>query len=203
MAENHWEDVYKTKAVDRVSWFQTKAETSVRLIADTGMSHEAAIIDVGCGASRLIDNLLAAGFNNITALDLSQSALAASKKRLKAKAETITWLVGDVLTTDFATAQFSIWHDRAVFHFLVNSEQQQAYVEQAAKAVEQGGYAVIATFAEDGPEKCSGLPVQRYSAQQLAAVFTDYFTLVHTEREIHRTPSGSEQKFNYCVLRRN
>lgn len=203
MAENHWEDVYNTKAVDRVSWFQTKAETSVRLIADTGMSHEAAIIDVGSGASRLIDNLMAAGFGHITALDVSESALAASKKRLKAKAEAITWLVGDVLTTEFAKAQFSIWHDRAVFHFLTTPEQQQAYVQQAAKAVEQGGYAVIATFAEDGPEKCSGLPVQRYSAQQLPEVFAEHFSLVHTEREIHRTPSGSEQKFNYCVLRRN
>ncbi|PHR63504.1 MAG: SAM-dependent methyltransferase [Idiomarina sp.] len=203
MADNHWEDVYKTKAVDRVSWYQSRAETSLRLITDTGMSHEAAIIDVGSGASRLIDNLLAAGFANITALDLSASALATSKKRLKAKAENVTWLVGDVLTTAFAKAQFSIWHDRAVFHFLMTPEQQQSYVTQAAKAVEQGGYAIIATFAEDGPEKCSGLPVQRYSAQQLAEVFAEHFTLVHTEREIHKTPNGSEQKFNYCVLRRN
>ncbi|WP_404408083.1 class I SAM-dependent methyltransferase [Pseudidiomarina marina] len=203
MADNHWEDVYKTKAVDRVSWYQSRAETSLRLITDTGMSHEAAIIDVGSGASRLIDNLLAAGFANITALDLSASALATSKKRLKAKAENVTWLVGDVLTTAFAKAQFSIWHDRAVFHFLMTPEQQQSYVTQAAKAVERGGYAIIATFAEDGPEKCSGLPVQRYSAQQLAEVFAEHFTLVHTEREIHKTPNGSEQKFNYCVLRRN
>ncbi|RUO61395.1 class I SAM-dependent methyltransferase [Pseudidiomarina marina] len=203
MADNHWEDVYKTKAVDRVSWYQSRAETSLRLITDTGMSHEAAIIDVGSGASRLIDNLLAAGFANITALDLSASALATSKKRLKAKAENVTWLVGDVLTTAFAKAQFSIWHDRAVFHFLMTPEQQQSYVTQAAKALEQGGYAIIATFAEDGPEKCSGLPVQRYSAQQLAEVFAEHFTLVHTEREIHKTPNGSEQKFNYCVLRRN
>src|SRR5690606_10721588 len=124
---------------DRVSWFQTKAETSVRLIADTGMSHEAAIIDVGSGASRLVDNLLTAGFTNITALDVSESALATSKKRLKAKAEAISCLVGDVLTTEFAKAQFSIWHDRAVFHFLITPEQQQAYVQQAVKAVEQGG----------------------------------------------------------------
>ncbi|RZQ56615.1 SAM-dependent methyltransferase [Pseudidiomarina tainanensis] len=203
MQEEHWEEVYQTKAVDRVSWFQSKAETSLRLITDTGMSHDAPLIDIGSGASRLIDNLITSGFTKITALDISTSALNASKKRLKAKAEQVTWLVGDVLESAFAAGQFAIWHDRAVFHFLITSEQQQRYVEQAAHAVEQGGYVVIATFAEDGPEKCSGLPVQRYSAQQLAEVFAPQFSLVHTEREIHKTPHGAEQKFNYCVLRRN
>jgi 16S rRNA A1518/A1519 N6-dimethyltransferase RsmA/KsgA/DIM1 with predicted DNA glycosylase/AP lyase activity len=158
MQEEHWKQVYQSKAVDRVSWFQSKAETSLRLITDTGMSHDAPLIDVGSGASRLIDHLVTNGFSKITALDISTSALNASKKRLKAKAEQVTWLVGDVLES---------------------------------------------AFAEDGPEKCSGLPVQRYSAQQLAEVFEPKFSVVHTEREIHKTPHGAEQKFNYCVLRRN
>ena len=203
MTKEHWESVYRTKPTDQVSWFQTHASTSVRLIEATGIGHQAAIIDVGSGASRLLDELWAAEFRNLTALDISLAALQASQQRLGATvAAAINWQVGDVLTQQLPKQHFSVWHDRAVFHFLTQPQQQQQYVEQVRNALEPDGYVVIATFAEDGPERCSGLPVRRYSAEQLAQTFGDGFECVHAERESHRTPAGNEQKFLYCVLRR-
>lgn len=202
MTKEHWEGVYRTKPTDQVSWFQTHAATSLRLIEDTGMGHAAAIIDVGSGASRLIDELWQAGFRQLTVLDISAAALQASRKRLgDAVAAAIDWRVGDVLTQPLPSQHFHIWHDRAVFHFLTQPAQQQTYVGQVRQSLKPGGYAIIATFADDGPERCSGLPVRRYSVEQLAATFGHQFELVHAERETHKTPQGNEQKFIYCVLR--
>lgn len=166
------------------------------------MGHTAAIIDVGSGASHLVDNLWGEGFRELTVLDISAAALKTTQQRLgKGIADAIQWQVGDVLTYELPKQHFLIWHDRAVFHFLTQPAQQQQYIEQVRHALQPGGYVIIATFAEDGPERCSGLPVQRYSVEQLATTFGSDFELVHAERETHRTPQGNEQKFIYCVLR--
>jgi ubiquinone/menaquinone biosynthesis C-methylase UbiE len=202
MQKDHWETVYRTKPTDQVSWFQRRADTSIRLIEATGMGHAAPIIDVGSGASHLVDNLWGEGFRQLHVLDISAAALKTTQQRLgKGIADAIQWQVGDVLTHELPKQHFLIWHDRAVFHFLTQPTQQQQYIEQVRHALQPGGYVIIATFAEDGPERCSGLPVQRYSVELLAATFGSDFELVHAERETHRTPQGNEQKFIYCVLR--
>ncbi|CUA83113.1 class I SAM-dependent methyltransferase [Pseudidiomarina woesei] len=203
MQKEHWNNVYQTKSTDQVSWFQLRSESSIRLIEATGMGHDAAIIDVGSGASKLVDELWHEGFRELTVLDIAAAALETTRQRLGAEiSAAIDWRVGNVLDCNLPHQRYLIWHDRAVFHFFTETAQQQAYIQQVRGALQVGGYVVIATFAEDGPERCSGLPVQRYSVEKLAATFGADFELVHAERETHQTPQGSEQKFIYCVLRR-
>jgi len=200
--KEHWERVYAARRNDELSWFQTHAERSVRLITECGTDPGDPLVDVGGGASTLVDDLLARGFGRVTVLDLSARALEAARTRLGPKADTVEWLVGDVTALQLPAERFALWHDRAVFHFLVDATARKAYVEQALHAVREGGHLIIATFAEDGPQQCSGLPVVRYSVDALHAEFGDRFTLLKSEREIHRTPAGSEQAFNYCVMRK-
>jgi ubiquinone/menaquinone biosynthesis C-methylase UbiE len=200
--KDHWEKVYTTKAVTEVSWFQEHAELSLRLIRDAGVEASASIIDVGGGASTLVDDLLAHGYRNPTVLDLSRAALAAAQRRLGNRAADVKWVEGNVLEANFPSHVFDVWHDRAVFHFLTTEEERHAYVEQVLRAVKQGGLVIVATFAEDGPDRCSGLPVQRYSAEGLHAEFGEPFVLLGHEKESHHTPGGSEQKFVYCFCRK-
>jgi SAM-dependent methyltransferase len=200
--KSHWEHIYATRDSSSVSWFQAHAELSLRLIRGTGAALSDAIIDVGGGASTLVDDLLAAGYSNLTVLDLSGSALAAAKARLGAKAGSVRWLESDVTTADLPIHSYDVWHDRAVFHFLVSAEDRQAYVESVLRAVKPGGHVIVATFAEDGPVQCSGLPVMRYRADELHAEFGAPFRLVHHERESHRTPAGTIQQFVYCYCRK-
>jgi 2-polyprenyl-3-methyl-5-hydroxy-6-metoxy-1,4-benzoquinol methylase len=200
--KNHWEQVYTSKANDAVSWFQANTKRSVELINETKVPHSAAIIDVGSGASHLIDDLISQGFNNITALDLSAAALASTKERLGQKASSISFIVADITQIELPRHAFDVWHDRAVFHFLTEPEQRRAYVNTVLNAVKPGGHIIMATFAEDGPQKCSGLPVQRYAPHELHAEFGAPFELVHSERETHYTPFGTEQKFIYCYCRK-
>lgn len=200
--QNHWEQVYTTKANDAVSWYQEHAKRSVGLIAETQVDHSAAIIDVGSGASRLIDDLIDQGFHNITALDLSAAALASTKARLGEKAGAVNFMVADITQVDLPWQAFDVWHDRAVFHFLTQPQQRRAYVNTVLHALKPGGHIIMATFAEDGPQKCSGLPVQRYAPHELHAEFGAPFELVHSEREVHFTPFGTEQKFIYCYCRK-
>ena len=200
--KNHWEQVYTTKSNDAVSWFQEHAKRSVELITETKVPHSAAIIDVGSGASHLIDDLISQGFNNITALDLSAAALASTKDRLGEKASCVNFIVADITQIELPRHAFDVWHDRAVFHFLTEPEQRRAYVNTVLNAVKPGGHIIMATFAEDGPQKCSGLPVQRYAPHELHAEFGAPFELVHSERETHSTPFGTEQKFIYCYCRK-
>jgi SAM-dependent methyltransferase len=198
----HWETIYRTKDVHEVSWFQSEARRSVDLITRICPDRSAPIIDVGAGASVLVDNLLTDGYRNLSVLDVSEAALKISRDRLGVDSAKVNWMVGDVLRVPFDDAAYTVWHDRAVFHFLTDATDRRAYVEQVRRAVRPGGYVLVATFAEDGPEYCSGLPVVRYSAEGLHSEFGTDFQLVRSEHEDHRTPGGAEQSFLYCLCRR-
>ncbi len=200
--KQHWERVYETKMPDSVSWFQEYADQSLRLIHHTGLGMDASIVDVGGGASVLVDGLVAEGYSDVTVLDLSSHALAIARHRLGGHADTVHWMEGDVTQAEFPPHRFDIWHDRAVFHFLTDPADRHAYVERVMKAVRPGGHVIIATFAEDGPDKCSGLPVMRYKPESLHAEFGDAFLLIGHENEAHHTPSGTVQQFVYCYCRK-
>ncbi len=199
--KDHWEQVYQTKAPATVSWFQAHAEHSLQLIHSTGVKRNAAIIDVGGGASTLVDDLLKNGYHNLTVLDLSGAALNAAKNRLGVLKDKIQWIEADVTQASIPAAHYDIWHDRAVFHFLTLPEERLAYVELVKHSLKSGGHLIIATFAEDGPTKCSGLSVRRYTADELQAEFGTSFTLINHEKKTHQTPSGGVQNFIYCYFR--
>ena len=201
-SKDHWEKVYTTKATNAVSWFQPHADTSVGLIKATGAALDASIIDVGGGASTLVDDLLALGYTNLTVLDLSAAALAAARQRLGSKASGVRWIEADITRANLPDREFDIWHDRAVFHFLTSPQERAAYVQAVFRAVKPGGHVIVATFAEDGPNQCSGLPVMRYRPDELHAEFGEAFTLLKHEKEAHHTPSGTVQQFVYCYCRR-
>ena len=194
----HWENVYSTKAADEVSWFQSHAERSIKLIRDAGIPPTASIIDVGGGASTLVDDLLATGYEDITVLDLSGEALATARSRLGARASEVRWLEANILEIALDAHAYDVWHDRAVFHFLTTAAERHRYVRAVLRAVKPGGLVIVATFAEDGPTLCSGLPVMRYNASELHAEFGEPFVLLGHEKESHHTPGGNEHKFVYC-----
>ncbi|MDE3022061.1 MAG: class I SAM-dependent methyltransferase [Pseudomonadota bacterium] len=200
--KRHWEQVYATRPPDTVSWFQEHADRSLRLIHDTTLDKNAAIIDVGGGASRLVDDLVADGYTDLTVLDLSSKAIDVARKRLGEQAQTVSWIEADITRAKFPRYRFDIWHDRAVFHFLTDPADRHAYIERVWKAVRPGGHVIIATFAEEGPEQCSGLPVMRYRPETLHAEFGETFLLVAHEKESHQTPSGRIQQFVYCYCRK-
>lgn len=201
-SKEHWERVYTTKTPTGVSWFQEHARQSMELIRQTGAAKDAAIIDVGGGASTLIDDLTGDGYTNVTVLDLSEAALSAARARLGDRADRVTWVAGDITQIALPALAYDVWHDRAVFHFLTAQEDREAYVRAVLRSVKPGGSVIVATFAEDGPEHCSGLPVVRYSADALHAEFGAPFTLLKQEREEHHTPFGMVQKFIYCLCRK-
>lgn len=201
-SREHWERVYSSKATDAVSWFQEHAESSLRLIQATGVSSAASVIDVGGGASTLVDDLLAHGYTNLTVLDLSAAALKAAQTRLGPRAGQVRWMEADVVQADLQQQGFDVWHDRAVFHFLTEPQERHAYVAKVLGAVKPGGHVIVATFAEDGPTQCSGLPVMRYSADALHAEFGAPFLLQQHTKESHHTPFGTVQQFTYCYCRR-
>lgn len=198
----YWQDIYHTKATDRVSWYQPTAGPSLRRILRTQIGLDEAVIDVGGGASVLVDALVDHGFTDVSVLDLSSAALEVSQARLGERAAAVRWIQASVLQTDWHTHNVSVWHDRAVFHFMVTSQQRREYGHSMAKAVRLGGHAIVATFAEDGPAQCSGLPVVRYTAEALAAEFSPLFEMVSSDTEMHTTPGGSLQSFTVCHLRR-
>lgn len=197
----HWEGVYSSKATDQVSWYQEHADRSLRLIRDTGLPTSASIIDVGGGASTLVGDLLAGGYRDLTVLDLSAAALAASQGALGALADHVRWVEADITAAALPSAGFDIWHDRAVFHFLTDAHDRAAYLRTLRDAVKPGGHVIVATFAEDGPMRCSGLPVMRYGAESLRAEFGPAFSPVICAKEVHHTPSGAVQQFLYCHFR--
>lgn len=197
----HWEDVYGSKADDEVSWFQAKPERSLALIREAAPDRASAIIDIGAGTSTLTDTLLAEGYRDLAALDISTTAIARLRDRLGEASDGIEMIVADI--TDWRPKrQWDTWHDRAVFHFLTNPAEQDAYIAALSSALRPGGTAIVATFALDGSEKCSGLPVQRYSGATLAARLGSGFRLMSETPEEHVTPRGVVQKFMYAVLRR-
>jgi SAM-dependent methyltransferase len=199
---HHWDGVYSTRNTHEVSWYQIRPDTSLGLIAKLGLRANDPVIDVGGGASSLVDHLLDLGHSDLTVLDISVAALAAAKARLGRRADSVRWLAGDITRTR-PSGPYRLWHDRAVFHFLTEPSDRHAYVATLAAAVPAGGHAIIATFAEDGPERCSNLPVCRYNPEQLATELGHDFTLVESLRETHVTPAQGQQKFIYCRFRRD
>src|SRR5437868_4218082 len=199
--KTHWEKVYSTKAADAVSWYCAHLETSLALIERAAVRHSASIIDVGGGESTLVDDLLARGYQNITVLDVSKTAIEVTKKRLGTAAQRVCWLVGDITTIHLAPKTYDVWHDRAVFHFLTTPEQRIAYVRQAAAAVRTGGHVIVSTFGPEGPTKCSGLDVVRYNEESLHNQFGVSFRLQDSSKELHQTPFGTTQQFLYCYCR--
>ena len=197
----HWETVYTTKGENEVSWFQENPAPSLELIDLARPTPASAIVDIGGGASRLVDSLVARGFNRVTVLDISEAALEAAKARLGERASQVQWIVADV-TKWYATQTFDVWHDRAAFHFLADPADRSAYVTRMKQVIKPGGHAVIGTFAIDGPEKCSGLPVHRYDAASLANELGEGFELLESRRHEHSTPWNSVQRFQFCVFRR-
>ncbi|WP_315762771.1 MULTISPECIES: class I SAM-dependent methyltransferase [unclassified Bradyrhizobium] len=197
---SHWQNVYTTKAETDVSWYQDDPATSLRLIHDANATPASRIIDIGGGASRLVDALLAAGFRAVTVLDISAAALEVARARIGERAAEVDWIATDV-TTWTPQRQYDIWHDRAAFHFLTEERDRRAYIENLRRAVMPGGQIVIGTFALDGPEKCSGLPVQRYDAASLAGTLGPAFELLDSCSEAHHTPWGAVQQFQFSRFR--
>lgn len=200
-SKDHWEHVYSTKAADTVSWFQPHADVSTRLIRASGLGREAAIVDVGGGASTLVDDLLDAGYENLTVLDLSLAALTEAQNRIGKRASNVRWLEGDITQIKFEPHSFDLWHDRAVFHFLTSAEERATYVQQVLHALKPGGYVMMATFGANGPMQCSGLPVVRYTPEALHSEFGAEFSMTSSEEQLHHTPFGTDQQFIYCMCR--
>jgi ubiquinone/menaquinone biosynthesis C-methylase UbiE len=198
----HWENVYTKKGENEVSWFQENPAQSLELIAELGAGPDTAIVDIGGGTSRLVDSLVAKGFWAVTVLDLSEAALKTAQARLGQGAQSVRWLVADATTWE-PSQEYDLWHDRAAFHFLTEEKDRAAYVTRLRRALKVGGHAIIATFALEGPEKCSGLPVVRYDAASLGQVLGPEFKFGHTLRHEHATPWGSQQAFQYSVFRRD
>jgi len=197
----HWEKVYTGKSENEVSWFQESPAPSLALIAEVGAAPSAAIIDIGGGASRLVDELLDRRFHDVTVLDLSAAALEAARARLGERANQAQWLVADATTWD-PSRTYDVWHDRAAFHFLTEERDRAAYIARLKQGLKIGGHAIIATFALDGPEKCSGLPVMRYDAVRLGQTLGPGFKLLQSHGNDHATPWGSHQQFQFSVFER-
>ena len=194
----HWEHIYETKAPTQVSWYQQHPHCSLRLIQRAGIRPTEPIIDVGGGASTLVDDLLTAGFQSITILDISATALQLARLRLGARADAVTWIEADITQTALPAHSYALWHDRAVFHFLTREADRQRYIDTLRQAIRPGAHVIVATFAPDGPHQCSGLDVQRYAPESLHRQFGPGFELVESISESHQTPWGAEQKFMYC-----
>src|SRR5712671_4067431 len=198
--KTHWEKVYKTKEPQAVSWYQAHLETSLTLI-ERAAHLPSAIIDIGAGESTLVDDLLARGYENLTVLDVSQTAFDVTKKRLGPLSEQVNWIVADITQVELEPSAYDVWHDRAVFHFLISNEQRSAYVRNVAKAVKPGGHVIVSTFGTEGPTKCSGLEVMRYDSESLHGEFGSRFRLVESSKELHQTPFETTQQFVYCYCR--
>ena len=202
MAEQeHWEAVYGAKGPQDVSWYRPHLDRSLKFIDQAHLAPDASIIDVGGGASTLVDDLLARDFRNITVLDLSEAAITQARTRLGPTSDRVTWILGDITRVELQKHRYDFWHDRAVFHFLTEEEARGRYVSCIQHALKPGGKIVVATFGPDGPERCSGLPVARYSPEGIHDQFGDQFTKIGSDGELHHTPWGSEQEFVYCYCR--
>jgi methyltransferase family protein len=198
----HWDAVHRERTPPQTSWFRPHLDESLRLVEALDLPAQAPLIDIGGGRSTLVDDLLARGFHHLTVLDIAAGALADAKARLGAQAPRVRWLTADVTRVDLPHARYALWHDRAAFHFLVDAAERNRYRGVLAHALRADGHAILATFAADGPQRCSGLHVRRYDADALAAEFAPLFEPVAHSRELHQTQAGVEQPFTYVVLRR-
>ena len=199
--QQHWQQVYDSRDVREVSWFQDEPSMSLRLVESVA-DPSCSVVDVGGGASLLVDALAARGFTDLTVVDVSQHALDVVRSRLDSHGVDATLVASDVVEWKPART-FDVWHDRATFHFLTDGDSRASYVDLAARSVVQGGSLIVATFATDGPTHCSGLEVARYSAAEFAEQFAEHFAPMGAEREEHLTPSGAVQMFTWVVLRRH
>ena len=199
---SYWDDVWRRKAPEEVSWFEASPEVSLGLLDAVGAGPTSVVVDVGAGASRLVDALLARGFVDVTALDISPAALEATRRRLAAAADGVEWIVADV-TRWRPTRTYDVWPDRAAFPFLEDDRDRRAHRNDLERAHSPGGHAIVSTFAPDGPERCSGLPVVRQDAEALASFFGPAFELARSVRHDHRTPGGAVQRFQFTVLRKS
>jgi len=201
MGAEHWEKIYAQKAANAVSWFRPHLETPLELIGRLAPGRQAWIIDVGGGESTLVDDLLVLGYQNLTVLDISQTAIDANKQRLGKASALVHWLTADITKVALQPSAYDVWHDRAVFHFLTRAVDRVAYVRQVARAVRRGGHVIVSTFGPEGPTKCSGLDVVRYDAESLHREFGVAFRLLGSSKELHQTPSGTVQQFLCCYCR--
>jgi SAM-dependent methyltransferase len=197
----HWDRIYRIRKPTELSWYQPEPALSLSLIRRVVPDRSAALIDVGGGASTLVDGLVALGYTSVSVLDVSGAALAHASARLGGEASRVTWLEANILDARLAPSRYELWHDRAVFHFLTDTADRRRYVQQVRGAVRVGGHVVVATFAGNGPTRCSGLEVVRYEPRELHAEFGSDFQLLESLREKHRTPAGVDQPFIYCVFR--
>jgi 2-polyprenyl-3-methyl-5-hydroxy-6-metoxy-1,4-benzoquinol methylase len=196
--KSHWEHIYSTHPADAVSWYQPHAMRSLELIRKVSRGNATRIIDVGGGASTLVDDLLAEGMTEVTVLDISEAALQVAQRRLAREALLVKWIAADITKVQLGQHAYDVWHDRAVFHFLTDAADRAAYVAQVRRAVRAGGHVIVAAFGPEGPEQCSGLPVIRYGPGELHAQFGGAFELLDHAAEAHRTPQGVVQQFVYC-----
>ena len=199
----HWEQIYEKKGPTQVSWYQEHAQCSLRYIRNTAIQKTDPIIDVGGGASTLVDDLIADGCQYISILDISGTALQLARQRLGSRAAGVDWIEADITQASLPHHHYDVWHDRAVFHFLAQPVDRQHYIDTVRHAVRPGGHVIVATFAADGPDHCSGLEVIRYNPEGLHNEFGDGFDLVDSTPETHQTPFGTVQKFIYCYCRKS
>ena len=198
--KDHWDAVYTTKSSDEVSWYESDPTITLDLIQQVSPPPKS-VIDVGGGQSFLVDRLLDSGINKVAILDISNVALARTKERIGERAASVEWIEADV-TSISNVGTFDLWHDRAVFHFLTEPKDRESYLKLASKSIPVGGYMIIGTFATDGPDKCSGLPVCRYDAESMASTLGDRFSLIESQNYLHTTPWGKEQHFFFGVFQR-
>ena len=197
--KSHWEHIYKTKKIDGVSWYQETPYESIELIQKFSTSNSDTIIDIGCGKGFLADNLLKLNYENITLVDISLNALKEVKERLNN--ESLNFIETDVLNLKLEQT-FDIWHDRAVFHFITEKEGVEKYISLCNKYISKGGKLIIGTFAEDGPLKCSGLEIKRYSISNLKELFKENFEFIEGFKKLHSTPFDTQQSFTFCVFKK-
>jgi 2-polyprenyl-3-methyl-5-hydroxy-6-metoxy-1,4-benzoquinol methylase len=200
--QEHWEKAYLASPPDKLGWYEPHLETSLKWIRELNLGGDANIIDVGGGASTLADDLLDDGYRSITVVDLSKTALALAQERLGERAASVIWLKEDITSVALTAGHYDLWHDRAVLHFLTTSEQRQQYRSILLQALRPGGHLIIATFAPEAPPKCSGLPVERYSSDQLELMLGSEFALRRHDKELHLTPRGVGQMYTYCQFQR-
>lgn len=200
--KEHWDNIYSKKQMTEVSWYQKVPATSLKLIEQSKVGKNSKLIDVGGGDSYLVDFLLEKCYSDVSVLDISKNAIEKSKIRLGDKGKNVSFVVSDI--TEFKTEdKFDLWHDRAVFHFLNEKPQIEKYVELVSQSIKKGGHLIVATFSENGPDKCSGIPISKYSIADLSALFLDGFSLENSFQEIHETPFETEQEFTFVHLIKN
>ena len=196
-SKNHWENIYSSKPVEELGWYEPELQISLSWITGLQPDKHTSIIDIGGGASTLVDSLLKEGLENLTVLDISEEALDKTKSRLGDKAEKVDWIAGDMTTAELPADSYYIWHDRAVFHFLTSEEEREKYLTNLRRALQPGGKVIMATFAPEAPAKCSGLPVERYTPETIQETLGEEFNPEQTLKDLHVTPSGVEQMYLY------